>query len=120
MHLGSAVFLISRRAKDRASLSQHPDISCWIFKVYREAVPPFGLFVPHKAVTLFASPPSSSWQLFCLLLPLPFIALKLHCDQQQRIQPLPFVWLACESATESSQPRKPKAQAKAAAHCQSG
>jgi hypothetical protein len=26
---------------------------------------------------------------------LPFIALKLHCDQQQRIQPLPVFWLAC-------------------------
>jgi len=26
----------------------------------------------------------------------------LHCDQQQRIQPLPVYWLACESATDRS------------------
>jgi hypothetical protein len=47
----------------------------------------------------FASPPSSSWQLFCLLMPLLFIALKLHSDQQQRIQPLPVFWLACEGVS---------------------
>lgn len=42
----------------------------------------------------------SSWQLPCLLMPLHSIPLKLHCDQQQRIQPLPVFWLACESATD--------------------
>jgi hypothetical protein len=49
----------------------------------------------NEPVMPFASPPSSSWQLLCLLMPLHFIALKLHCVQQQRIQPLPVFWLAC-------------------------
>jgi hypothetical protein len=49
----------------------------------------------YEPVMPFASPPSSSWQLLCLLMPLLFIALKLHSVQQQRIQTLPVFWLAC-------------------------
>jgi hypothetical protein len=60
MHLGKVVFVISRRQKIAPACHSTP-LNCLFLLVYRGAVPPVGLFVPHKAVTLFASPPSSSW-----------------------------------------------------------
>jgi hypothetical protein len=39
--------------------------------------------------------------------------------QQQRIQPLPVFWLACESATDRSS-RTGQRKTKTATHCQSG
>jgi hypothetical protein len=72
----------------------------------------------NEPVMPFASPSSSSWRLSCLLMPLLFIPLKLHCVQQQRIQPLPVFWLACESATDCSS-HTIQRKSKTATHCQS-